>query len=122
MAGSKRKMELENIPSMRFCHSKRAVLKEVDEVHKLARTMANGNLKGKQRATEEGDVDARAAGPSLPDGDEMDYDVGDEEGRFFGGGVTKDTEEILDFMDQTGDDDVTVSCATASAPGDTCSW
>lgn len=92
MAGSKRKMELENIPN---------------EVHKLARTMANGNLKGKQRATEEGDVDARAAGPSLPDGDEMDYDVGDEEGRFFGGGVTKDTEEILDFMDQTGDDDVT---------------
>ena len=83
--------------------------------------MANGSLNGKQRATVEEDIDAQAAGPSLPDGDDMDYDVGDEEGRFFGGGVTKDTEEILDFMNQTGDDDVAVSCATASAPGNTCS-
>nr|POE72297.1 beta-catenin-like protein 1 like [Quercus suber] len=36
------------------------------------------------------------AGPQLP----SDEDGDDEEGRFFGGGVTKDTAEALDYLDQ----------------------
>lgn len=42
------------------------------------------------------------AGPALPGGQEFDED--DEEGRFFGGGVSKREEEILNFMDEREND------------------
>lgn len=42
-----------------------------------------------------GDADA---GPALPGGQEFEED--DEEGRFFGGGVSGRQKEILDFMDE----------------------
>ena len=48
------------------------------------------------------------AGPELPPDDE---EVGpqDEEGRFFGGGITRNTASVLDFMDEQ-DTDERVSC------------
>ena len=48
------------------------------------------------------DNDDTPAGPALPGGQEFDED--DEEGRFFGGGVSRRQEEILDYMDKEGDD------------------
>lgn len=47
------------------------------------------------------DEDA-VAGPEMPPDEE---EADDEEGRFFGGGITKDTAEVLDFVndqDETG--------------------
>ena len=52
------------------------------------------------------------AGPDMPP------DLGDdfmeqEEGRFFGGGITSDTAEVLDFIEQRDQDDLRVSHHTA---------
>lgn len=53
------------------------------------------------------DVD-EVAGPELqPDNDEELVD--DDEGRFFGGGITRDTAEVLDFIDEQDRDDLRVS-------------
>lgn len=45
-----------------------------------------------------------AAGPELPPGLEEEA-LDDEEGRFFGGGITTDTAEALDFIDGREKDD-----------------
>ena len=47
------------------------------------------------------DDDELEAGPTLRPDDEGE----DEEGRFFGGGVTKDTADALDYLDEQGGDD-----------------
>ena len=49
-----------------------------------------------------------AAGPELPSGPNEEA-VDDEDGRFFGGGITSDTAEVLDFIDGRDKDDVMVS-------------
>jgi beta-catenin-like protein 1 len=69
------------------------------------------DVKGKGRAT----VEDEDAGSDVVDADAMpgysavELDE-DEEGRFFGGGITKNTAEILDFMDErdSGDADTAV--------------
>lgn len=55
-------------------------------------------MRANGRATaEHGDDDDTEAGPELPpDPDDAD----DDEGRFFGGGITDDTAEVLDFIDE----------------------
>ena len=56
---------------------------------------------------EDGDEDG-LAGPELPP--DMQEEVpDDEEGRFFGGGITSDTAEVLDFIDEQEQDKTTVS-------------
>lgn len=47
------------------------------------------------------------AGPALPS-DEVEETIDDEEGRFFGGGITSDTADALNFIDERdkGDDAV----------------
>ena len=45
---------------------------------------------------ENGDIEA---GPTMPV-DEEDAGPEDEEGRFFGGGITSNTKSVLDFMDE----------------------
>lgn len=52
-----------------------------------------------------------AAGPELPS-DQDESLIDDEDGRFFGGGITKDTAEVLDFIDGRDKDDVMVSRST----------
>ncbi|KAE9375531.1 beta-catenin-like protein-like protein 1 [Stipitochalara longipes BDJ] len=76
--------------------------RDPNEIYKAAKLSANGHAKsnGKAAAVEEADNDVEA-GPSAPPEDE-DYgpDIpDDEEGRFFGGGVTQGENEILDFME-----------------------
>ncbi|CZT41562.1 related to nuclear associated protein [Rhynchosporium secalis] len=74
-----------------------------DEIYKSAKLASNSHAKsnGKQATVSEEDNDMEA-GPSAPPDDEEDYSPDipdDEEGRFFGGGVTKEENEILDYMD-----------------------
>lgn len=54
---------------------------------------------------EDGDM---VAGPELLS-DQDDEAVGDDEGRFFGGGITKDAAEALDFIDEQDKDHLKVS-------------
>ena len=44
------------------------------------------------------------AGPAMPL-DEEDAGPEDEEGRFFGGGITNNTKDVLDFMDEQDKDE-----------------
>ena len=51
------------------------------------------------------------AGPELPPDEEEEAGPGDEEGRFFGSGITSNTADVLDFMEEQ-DKDETVSPET----------
>lgn len=86
----------------------------VDEFYKAAKVGSNGDVKSNGRATtvedepetEDFDDDGEA-GPELPPDMDDIPDDDDEEGRFFGGGITKDTADVLDFID--GQDDATAA-------------
>jgi beta-catenin-like protein 1 len=83
------------------------MLKYLDQIYKSAKLSTNGHASGRGQATVE-DEDDVGAGPSRPPDDE-DYgpDIpDDEEGRFFGGGITKDEAEILDYMEEQEDANV----------------
>ncbi|KAI9858901.1 MAG: hypothetical protein M1813_007203 [Trichoglossum hirsutum] len=77
-------------------------------IYKSMKVHTDKDVKGKGRAT----VEDEDAGSDVVDADAMpgysavELDE-DEEGRFFGGGITKNTAEILDFMDErdSGDAD-----------------
>ncbi|KAH0543002.1 hypothetical protein FGG08_002610 [Glutinoglossum americanum] len=78
------------------------------DIYKSMKVYMNRDVKGKGRAT----VEDEDAGNSALEQDEMSgYPVvesdDDGEGRFFGGGITKDTAEILDFMDERDSGDTT---------------
>lgn len=50
------------------------------------------------------DEEDTEAGPSLPPDEDVEDEVGDdEEGRFFGGGVSKQEREVMDFIEQNED-------------------
>lgn len=59
--------------------------------------------------TVEDEEDDSVAGPELP----LDFEDGadDEEGRFFGGGITNDTAEVLDFIDKRDEEGQNVCMA-----------
>ena len=84
----------------------------LDAVYKATKISANGDVKSKSRATVEdvgeGDDDDVAAGPEAPPDADEQLPEDDEEGRFFGGGLTKDTVDVMDFIDEQ-DNDETVS-------------
>lgn len=65
---------------------------------------SNGHLIAEDGDDENDDV---AAGPELPP-DLEEEALDDEEGRFFGGGITNDTAEVLDFIDGRENDDLMV--------------
>lgn len=50
----------------------------------------------------EDDLDDIEAGPAMPPGDDQEDADGndDEDGRFFGGGVSRNTTDVLDYIDQ----------------------
>jgi len=71
------------------------------EVYKSVKLNGNSNARssGPPTVTDEVDEDDEAAGPEMPP--EMEDETeNDEEGRFFGGGITSDTAEVLDFIDE----------------------
>lgn len=89
-----------NLPS----NSKRKFepISDPGEVYKSVKLSTNGDVKGKTHVEDvnEEEVDDIEAGPELPPGGDEDEAQDDEEGRFFGGGVSKDTADVLDFMDE----------------------
>ena len=52
---------------------------------------------------DEPEDDEGYAGPQMPP-DLEDENIDDEEGRFFGGGLTSNTADVLDFIDQQDQD------------------
>jgi len=65
----------------------------------------NGTHANGATVEDEEDDDDFEAGPSLP----PDLDEGDDaDGRFFGGGVTRDTADALDYVEELDDDGLTV--------------
>ncbi|KAF4125962.1 beta-catenin-like protein 1 [Geosmithia morbida] len=82
-------------------------VRDPNEIYKSAKTSSNGASRHTSAADEDEEMEA---GPTLPpdDGeDEQDFgpemlpdnDDDDEEGRFFGGGVTKQEYKILDYVE-----------------------
>ena len=72
-----------------------------DELYKAAKLEANGDVKSKGKAPmveDEGEDDGEA-GPELPPDFEEDI-PDDEEGRFFGGGMERQTAEAMHYIDQ----------------------
>ncbi|KAI0470636.1 DUF1716-domain-containing protein [Xylariaceae sp. FL0804] len=103
-------------------------LKDPNQIYKSARLTPDGRSSRQARVEDEptndgngdGDDDDTIAGPDRPPAegdDEGDYgpdlppDDDEEGGRFFGGGVTAQEAEVLDYLD--GNDDAT---AAAAAP------
>ncbi|KAF2139936.1 uncharacterized protein K452DRAFT_289314 [Aplosporella prunicola CBS 121167] len=76
-------------------------LADPDQLYKSAK-LANGDVKGKGRATVEDDDEDIEAGPAPPPDDEEEVDFGDddEEGRFFGGGMDEKTASAMNYVDE----------------------
>jgi len=74
-------------------------------VYKAAKLSTNGDVKTNGKATVEDEQDDEdfEAGPGMPPDEEEGPD--DEEGRFFGGGITRDTADVLDFMEEQDQDE-----------------
>lgn len=53
----------------------------------------------------EDDDDDVAAGPELPPDADEQLPGDDDEGRFFGGGLTKNTADVMDFIDEQDNDE-----------------
>ncbi|KAL8964998.1 MAG: hypothetical protein Q9183_004091, partial [Haloplaca sp. 2 TL-2023] len=77
------------------------LFKASDKSYKAAKLVSNEDVRSNGKATvEDGeDDDDTEAGPALPP-DEGDEELNDEEGRFFGGGITTHTADVLDFIDE----------------------
>ena len=60
---------------------------------------------------EDGEDDDIEAGPELPPDED---DANDEEGRFFGGGINRDTAEVLDFIEEREKEDTSVRCISSN--------
>ncbi|MCJ1339481.1 hypothetical protein MMC09_004771 [Bachmanniomyces sp. S44760] len=79
--------------------------KNPNEIYKSAKLNGiDGIRNGQASVSDETEEDDAEAGPELPP-DFEDEAVGDEEGRFFGGGITRDTADVLDFIDERDQDD-----------------
>ncbi|CZR53303.1 related to nuclear associated protein [Phialocephala subalpina] len=78
------------------------------QIYKSAKLAPNGSAKsnGKQAAVEE-DEDMEAGPEAPPDDEDYGPDIpDDEDGRFFGGGVTQEENEILDYMNEQPSADI----------------
>ncbi|KFX92575.1 hypothetical protein V490_05310 [Pseudogymnoascus sp. VKM F-3557] len=92
-------------------HNKRKLdtIQDPNVHYKSPKLSTNGTASGRPQDAIDNDDDVEAGPSRPPDGDE-DYgpDIpDDEDGRFFGGGITKDESEILDYME--GQEDANVA-------------
>ncbi|KAI9852845.1 MAG: hypothetical protein M1824_001690 [Vezdaea acicularis] len=102
----KRKLETSSEPSATVPHFLQGMLPNIGHVGGPRKSMklgVHGDFKGKNNVTSKELVDEHFEGPELPPDEELEPEPDDEEGRFFGGGITNDTAEILDFMGEQGD-------------------
>ncbi|MCJ1424884.1 hypothetical protein MMC29_002772 [Sticta canariensis] len=110
LPSNKRQADVSHNPSAICSPSVQIVTDQpADQIYKVPKLSSNGNLSTIARATtkdeEDGDM---VAGPELLL-DQEDEVVDDDEGRFFGGGITKDAAEALDFIDEQDKDHLKVS-------------
>lgn len=80
-------------------------------LYKSAKVDANGDVSSNRATAVEDDFDEQdEAGPELPPDFNPDEDIpDDEEGRFFGGGISRDTAGALDFVEKLDQGDPGVS-------------
>lgn len=80
--------------------------KDPTELYKSAKLNVDGNARSSHSTIIEVEKKEDAvAGPELPsDLDNEEDENTDEEGRFFGGGVSRDTREIMDFVNEQDED------------------
>ncbi|KAF4928930.1 Beta-catenin-like protein 1-like protein [Colletotrichum viniferum] len=88
-------------------------VRDPNEIYKSAKLSASESISRHAQVEEEADDDDDIAGPAPPPDDDAD-DYGpemppdeDDEGRFFGGGITKQESEILDYVDGRGENSAT---------------
>ncbi|KAK1961105.1 DUF1716-domain-containing protein [Colletotrichum sublineola] len=85
-------------------------VRDPNEIYKSAKLSAADALSRHASAEDAAEEDGVAVGPPIASGDNEDEDYGpemspdDEEGRFFGGGITRQESEILDYVDGRGEE------------------
>lgn len=90
-----------------------------DKIYKATKIGPNGDVKssGKAPVNDEDSMEDIEAGPAMPpEQDEEEAGPEDDEGRFFGGGITKNTTAVLDFID---DQDKDASVRLSNHPDET---
>ncbi|MCJ1362375.1 hypothetical protein MMC16_001478 [Acarospora aff. strigata] len=81
--------------------------RDSNEVYKSAKLSVNGDATHNRQVTVQEEDEPSIAGPELPPAEEDGEDSNDdEEGRFFGGGITRDAAAIMDFIDERDKDDM----------------
>ncbi|KAL1982961.1 hypothetical protein VTN96DRAFT_648 [Rasamsonia emersonii] len=77
-------------------------VKDPNELYKAAKLETNGDVKskGKAPAVEDGEEESEVAGPELPPDFDQEDVPDDEEGRFFGGGMGRQTAQAMEYLDQ----------------------
>ncbi|MCJ1464940.1 hypothetical protein MMC07_003555 [Pseudocyphellaria aurata] len=82
------------------------ISQDSNQKFKVPKLSPNGKLGTIASTTVENAEDAdEVTGPELQSDNDEEL-VDDDEGRFFGGGITKDTAEVLDFIDEQDKDDL----------------
>ncbi|KAF5507615.1 Beta-catenin-like protein 1-like protein [Colletotrichum aenigma] len=87
-------------------------VRDPNEIYKSAKLSASESISRHAQVEEESDDDDIAGPTPPPDDDADDYGPEmppdeDDEGRFFGGGITKQESEILDYVDGRGENSAT---------------
>lgn len=73
---------------------------EEEELYKAAKIESDGDVKSKGKAPMvEDEEDDGEAGPELPPDFDQEDEPDDEEGRFFGGGMERQTAEAMQYID-----------------------
>ncbi|KKK19963.1 hypothetical protein P175DRAFT_0478104 [Aspergillus ochraceoroseus IBT 24754] len=78
------------------------ITKDPNELYKAAKLEANGDVKSKGKApvVEDEAEDDGYAGPELPPDFESEDIPDDDEGRFFGGGMERQTAQAMNYIDE----------------------
>ena len=81
------------------------IKEDANAAYKATKLDASSDVKSNGHATvsDENEVDEDIAGPELPP--DLEDPVNDEDGRFFGGGVERNTADALDYIDERDQDD-----------------
>ncbi|KAI1029876.1 hypothetical protein LB503_008349 [Fusarium chuoi] len=79
-------------------------IRDPNEIYKSAKINANGSNRHAQVNDAQDEDEDMEAGPAPPPADDEDFGPelppDDDEGRFFGGGITKQESEILDYVEE----------------------
>lgn len=93
------------------------LLSPTDELYKAAKLEANADVKskGKEPMVEDQEEDDGEAGPELPPDFDAEDIPDDEEGRFFGGGMERETAQAMNYIDEQDQGETTVGDGASEA-------